>query len=202
MLYAILRIFFVCALFVVIVYTLKKFSSNKNKKGIIVFFLVLCIILGEVFSLFPIENFFITFKSPQSAFKYYCSGEIVDIIQGDDSCMVVYSTGGNSYSHTIMPKNENGYKISSFLNTKKSISQFNSNGTYAVYNSSKTDDYYFDGMTNSLRNSILNNNFEADENTVVIFGLNDEPIFIFALVYDVQDKYIMLSNGEKILIEK
>jgi hypothetical protein len=60
--------------------------------------------------LVPFENLFITFSSPESAFKYKINKDINAIIEGNDSTFIIYSNdGANSFE--AFPKSKNGWKL-------------------------------------------------------------------------------------------
>ena len=63
--------------------------------------------------MFPVENYFVTFESPTSAFNYVHADEnvdIVDIVDGKKSSMIVYLKDG-AYSDMYVLRAEDGYKL-------------------------------------------------------------------------------------------
>ena len=114
MIYGIIRILISVCFLVTIFFFIKRFlkSPKKRKIAIILLFFVGVAFCAITF-LFPIENFVWTFSSPEAVFKYAGTGEIVDVIDGKHSCMIIYSNGRNSYSTMIAHKDANGYKLPS-----------------------------------------------------------------------------------------
>ena len=65
-------------------------------------------------AMFPVENLFVNFESPERVFHYTTSGEIDEIIYGQDSCLVVYAKENNTCGHYMIPRMAKGYKIPNF----------------------------------------------------------------------------------------
>ena len=197
MLYTLARIIFWGITLLIVLIIIKKAKKISKKKVIIT--IISCIILCFISGLFPIENLFIDFQSPEDVFNYTSTGEIIDIIYGNDSCMIYYSTGPNSFSYLFVKKSENGYKISSNFSTKIVSKKFDQNGSFDVYNLSETNDYYIIGTINS------------EENTINIFNDKDEKVeceikrvedtgFIYCYIKDYTDRYYIIINGNKSFI--
>lgn len=198
MLYRIFRISFWGIIFVFVFFWLKKIKITRKKLAVILT-LVSCMILCFVSGLFPVENIFVNFKSPEDVFRYTCSGKIEDVVYGDNSCMVYYSTGNSSYSYSFVLKSTNGYKIANYFATKKISHKFERNGSFDVYNVLGTDDYYIIGAVNS------------GESEIDIFDSNNEKVkidikrvkntsFIYFFLKNFTNEYYLLINGEKISI--
>lgn len=70
--------------------------DSKRKKIRILAVAIVCLLLVTLTVLFPLENLFVSFPSPEEAFGYCRRGEIVDVVQGESSCMIVYTNGSDS----------------------------------------------------------------------------------------------------------
>ena len=69
-------------------------------------------IIGLLFALsYPIENWFYSFPSIEALAQYACDGEEMLLVDGSDSCFIVYRARSEKYSYMISPKTESGYKI-------------------------------------------------------------------------------------------
>ena len=79
----------------------------------------LCIILYTAFisiiTVFPIENLFYNFDSPQAVFEFAGQGTLDDVVYGENSAPFVYSKGNSRCSTSITTKSENGYKIPKYI---------------------------------------------------------------------------------------
>ncbi len=85
-----------------------KFSAKKR------YYILssLCVFILYVFLYyFPFENLFFSFDSPKDAFEYANEGDIVAVITGDETEIILYQASETSAS-TIPVKKDNGkYKI-------------------------------------------------------------------------------------------
>ena len=70
-----------------------------RKKLVSFLIVVLCLGLISVSGMFPIENLFINFKSPESVFNYTNSGKVNDVLYGKESCMAIYSNWNSTGGH-------------------------------------------------------------------------------------------------------
>lgn len=53
----------------------------------------LCLLAMTVSAMFPAENLVMSFRSPEDVFSYMESGEVLDVLEGDASCAVIYADG-------------------------------------------------------------------------------------------------------------
>lgn len=178
-------------------------SKIVRKKLISILTVVLCMALLSISAMFPVENLFINFKSPQSVFNYANFGKIDEIIYGQDSCMVIYAKGNSTGGHYIIPKTEKGYKIPSYFATKKIYHKFDENALFDVYNIKNTQDYYVFGVVH----------LKETDNQLDIFDGEDKKIdsnivrventdFIYFYLHSFSDEYYLLINGNKVSISK
>lgn len=65
-------------------------------------------------------------------FRYCQAGEIINVIYGANSSMVVYSQGDNSGGHLVVPKAEEGYKIPSLFSIKRLSRKIDRNNGFDV----------------------------------------------------------------------
>jgi len=139
------------------------FFLLKNRKIKPVLFkigVIVAIFLITLSAIFPLENLFINFETAEDVFKYTENGDIKRIIDGKNSSMVIFEEKG-IISHTIIPRNENVFKIPSWLESQEVSSGFFEKGIYRVSNLKNTSDYYVlisfgSGKNKSL--SLLNKN--------------------------------------------
>lgn len=91
--FKIIRLLFSLAVIVAVVLIIKK--SNGRKKWLTIIAGVLVFAIGSaLMSEFPPEKFLRTFSSPQEVFNYSQQGEIVKVIEGEKSAMVLYTDEG------------------------------------------------------------------------------------------------------------
>lgn len=79
----------------------------------------LCVIILYVFLYYsPFENIFFSFDSPKDAFEYAGKGDVVAVIPGDETEIVLYQTSDTAAS-TIPVRKDNGkYKICRVISQK------------------------------------------------------------------------------------
>lgn len=200
MLFTVIRVVLGLVISVFVVFKIRN-SKIVRKKLITILTIILCMILLFVSAVFPIENLFINFKSPESVFNYANSGNIYKIIYGQESCMVIYSKGNSTFGHYIMPKTEKGYKVPSYFDTKKVSHKFDKNGLFDVYNVKETQDYYIFGTVHLKEKEneldIFNGNGEKVESNIVRVKNTN---FIYFFLYDFSNEYYLIINDEKIFI--
>lgn len=80
---------------------LLRFTFLGKKKLYIILTVILCLVgLNTLSAQLPIENSFISFKSPEAALKYYQDGKmvgsIVEVVEGKSSSVIVFSENNDS----------------------------------------------------------------------------------------------------------
>lgn len=176
-------------------------SNYRNKKKNLICISVLCTVFVFVSGIFPVENFFVNYKSPESVFKYTKNGTVYDIINGNESALVIYREINGTYSHYIVPKNADGYKIPTAFSERKVLHKIDHNGVFDIYNANDTDDYYVFGAVN----------FGDNDKEISVYDSNDKKIecavtrvestnFIFFFLNDFSDDYYLVINGERLML--
>jgi hypothetical protein len=203
MLYGTFRIIFWGIIFAIIYFLLIKKSKVGKKRRVTILTLVFCLISSSISALFPVENLFFSFKSPDEVLNYYQSGKTEDILNGNDSSMVIYSEGNSLGGHFIVPKSNKGYKIPSLFSVKKVANKFDKDGNFSVYNVLGTKDYYMVGTIISKENEIstVDSNNEEVKNIVVEMGNSDtKTVLLFSFIENFTEEYHLMINGKKILV--
>jgi len=203
MLYGVLRIIFWGAIFAFTFLLIVKRTKIAKKKSVIIASLALCIFLGSISALFPVENLFINFESPESVLHYYQNGEAKDTIYGRNSCMIIYSERGNLGGYFIVPKSAKGYKIPSLFSVRRVAHRFDQEGNFSVYNVLGTNDYYIIGsiLSKEKEISITDSNNNAVQNIVMKMGDTDtKTILIYTFVDNHISGYFLLINGKRIVV--
>lgn len=78
--------------FIISLIVIKKYVKAKTKFKRIVFAMLIMVLITSVMTFFTvsIENLLCRFDTAASAFHFNHSEEIIDIVEGDASCMVIY----------------------------------------------------------------------------------------------------------------
>ena len=153
--------------------------------------------------MFPVENLFINFKTPESVFNYANSGKIYEIIYGKNSCMAIYSKNDGTVSHYIIKKKKKGFKIPGSFITEKVSHKFDKSALFDVYNVKGTKDYYVFGAVHlkdaQSKIEVFNEKNEKSESNIVRVKNTN---FIYFYLADFSAEHYLLINGEKVAISK
>jgi len=180
------------------VIAVKKINQSKiiRKKPVIVLTVLLSLFLINI----PIENQFIRFESPEELFHYNYSGEIYDIINGKDSCMIIYLKKDDTTGAIIMRKTEKGYKGTG---AKRAANRFDIEGNLNVYHVKGTSDFYLSGFTVSGAKEVIITD-SADNKVKTRYNIDDEYkiIFLYTYIENYTEEYYLLVNGKKTSLTK
>lgn len=201
MLYGILRIIFWGLIYACVFLLIMRKSGIVRKKFFTTLSLILCLIFGSISSLFPIENFFISFESPSEVLHYYQTGEVDDLIYGNDSCMVIYSQRNHKSGHFIVPSSEKEYKIPSLFSVKKVSHKFDTDGIFDIYNVLGTNDYYLTGtiISNEREIVIVDNNNKPVKSIIIEMGdTGTKTVYLYSSIRNFTSGNYLLINGVRI----
>lgn len=115
MLYGLIRFIIAIVIFVIIFILVKK---SKHRNILIVADIIIVCIIGLLLHQTPFENLFFGFSSPEDVFNYTSSGQITDMVYGDNSVMIVYKSG-NNINFCFTTKKDDKYKIVTSVQMKK-----------------------------------------------------------------------------------
>lgn len=190
---------FSLAVIVAVVLTIRK--NNGRKKWLTIIVGVLVFAIGSIFmSEFPPEKFLRTFSSPQEVFNYSQQGEIVKVIEGEKSAMVLYTDEGEK-GQCLIAKGKNGWQLET-LSTFKTVyfkKLENTKCTIMIFRIKGTDDYYVNVNSNFLDNEIKvsdsrNSDFFCIETPAP--GTEMCAYTFYAYVPRIQDGYEIKINEE------
>lgn len=168
---------------------------------------ILCIwllVLGSVLiSIFPIDKFFLSGSTPEQAFQQtIASGKIVDIIYGNYSCMIYYSTDKSNYSFCFFNKNNDEYQAVDFISINVVSAYRNGADAIYVYQLPSTNEYYLFATLHSDNHEMKiedaqNTNFHIHE------SYSDEKISSYnvqAFLNEYDEFYSVLINQKYVLL--
>lgn len=139
-------------------------------------------------SVYPVENLFVSFDSPQKAFNYYTFGEIEKTVDGEESCMIVYRNRNNTYQELIMQKTEKGYKLPSEILSKTVEKKQQRENNMKIIHAVGTHDYYISGYTATKDENIKIRS--SDDRELECISVNTETSdYKIILFYGVTDSY-------------
>lgn len=141
MLFMSLRIFAWVALAIPCIFAIRR-SRAVRKRTLMIASVVLLILLMSLTAMFPVENLFLHFDTPEDVFRYTNTGDIYGRIDGDSSSMILYAKKPNVIGEYIVPKSDTGYVIPTYLSSKTVWDSMDSNGVVQVYWQKGTQDHY------------------------------------------------------------
>lgn len=196
MLYGITRLTFWALIFLVSIYLIKK-SKVINKRPIYFISFVLAIVLFSISYLIPFENAFLTFSSPETAFKYTDSEIINQVIDGEKSNLII-AEKKEIYVYKIIPKSEHGWKLGVGLDAKTKIHKIIGNTIINVDQYKNTDDYYI--TVDNAEGSTL----QVSDNTNSHFKYaiksdstqNKQLYTYFTYIHGFNKNYLLTINGD------
>lgn len=202
MLYIIIRIVFWIAIFFLVLWICKKKGTPVTKRVRWVIAIITLVFI-TIFGLIPMENFFVTFPSPQAAFNYSCVGEIMDVVDGNDSCMVIYKESKQTFITTFFLKEGMGYKLGTHFSFETVYAENHDGLVVEVYMVKNTEDYYV-SLFGSLKSDRIDIADSANSNFVthseVILDTGYRSIKSHAFVEGIDDGYSIQINDTKIQI--
>lgn len=183
-------------------------SKMSKKKKYIIIILIIVFFVSFIFVdiKFPIENYFINFKTPQKAFSYYNNGIILDVIEGSESALIIYKDDDSS-GISIIPKSDDSWQINPFFSYdtvyKKKLYTKEIDCDVTIFQSKKTDDYYIeiDNWFTAQKVNISDNrgtNFLCFEESSAEITIKSYTFY--AYVEDIDDNYTIQINDEIINI--
>lgn len=190
---------FSLAVIVAVVLTIRK--NNGRKKWLTIIVGVLVFAIGvTLMSELPPEKFLREFSSPQEVFNYSQQGEIVKVIEGEKSAMVLYTDEGEK-GQCLIAKGKNGWQLET-LSTFKTVyfkKLENTKCTIMIFRIKGTDDYYVNVNSNFLDNEIKvsdsrNSDFFCIETPAPETGMC--AYTFYAYVPRIQDGYEIKINEE------
>ena len=190
--------------FIISLIVIKKIVKAKTKFIRIVFSMLIMVLITSVMTFFTvsIENLLCRFDTAERAFHFNHLEEIIDIVEGDSYCMVIYKKNKNTISVYYLYKSDADYKIPNVISSKRVKNTLDSDIVFNVDRVIGTNDYYINGLT-SLNENIdyISNNkndrikkFEIESN-----ANNEKTFFIYNYIGDYEkNNYYLMINDERI----
>ena len=185
-------------------FILIKKSKAIRKVTLYIVFASLSFVLSVVLMFLPIENLFVTFDSPKAAYEYKNFGKSnIELIVSGDECDFVIDRNNDTFTHSIIPKTENGWKIG--IGTDfKSIAQRISNGIVVyVYQYKNTRDYFITILDTNGGKATVSDGYNTEFFSLERYNNSLEKPFVtyYAHITDlngysvtVNDNVIVLGN--------
>lgn len=177
-------------------------SKLKRKRGWIASAVVIFLVITSVTVFFPVENLFVNFKSPESAYKYCTGKSNINLVVEGNTCDLVVSQKDHSYSNLIVPKTEDGWKVGVHTDTRIRSKSISDDINMIVYRYRFTNEYFLliidtDGGELIVSDD-YNTEFHSYESTVKTN--NKRYITCGAYIPNFNSEYSVIVNGERIEI--
>lgn len=191
MLFIIVRFLFGIIIFIACLFFIRKLHAIHKRWRFAVAFVAAAMGI-TILALLPVENAFLAFSSPQSAYQYNHTGNVKLIVSGKITDFVV-GAKGDVDEYTILPKSDDGWKLGMGFDTKR-IHQTISDGVVIyVYQYKNSDDYYItildtDGGPLELTDN-RNSDFQCLEHKDEV--LRTTFYTYYAYVHDYDDSYAL-----------
>lgn len=191
------------AVIVLMLLCMVKFTHIKRRTAVLM--VIVCTGMVVISGIFPTENLFIKFRSPYDVFHYVMSGDVKGLLNGKNSCAVIYSDGKYDGGNLIIPKVEDGYQIPNYFMSKRVSHRFDRNGTFDIYQVSETEDYYLFGTVLSTETDIRITDVAGRPAGCIITEMgndNVKNIYLYMYTDDLSDFEFLIINGEKVPVFK
>lgn len=205
MLYMIIRIFLAAiaaaVAFVVFQYT-HGARARRNSGRIGAYTAAVFFGLVLVLNFMPVENLIIGFSTPESAFSYNNSGEIMEICEYDDCALVIASTGDGEITTHVLPKKNGKWKLETSYNRRREVTTKNYCMVERLYVPDSDDCLVI--ITHSTSGNIADvptNVADCRNTKFTAVSYPDMITFYYGFVEDMDDDYSIHVDGVKIKFE-
>jgi len=143
-----------------------------------------------VSSLFPVENLFVTFSTPEKSFHYINLEKAKIVISGDTTDLVI----GHEDTYLIVPKTDKGWKIGRGLDTKNVSVNYNDGIIVALFKHKKSGEYYVEVSDVEGKACTI-----KDSGNSKFYNVKDGEICrYYAYVHNLNDSYELFVNGKRV----
>ena len=133
-------------------------KSKTIRKRILYFtFIGLSVILVVTLAFLPIENFFITFDSPEAAYAYsHLGNSDIELILEGDNCDLIVDCKDDTDTYWMVPKTEDGWKVGIGTDMRTIVQKLSDGISLDVYQYKNTNDYFITILnTDGVESTIL-----------------------------------------------
>jgi hypothetical protein len=183
-------------------------ARHKRKKGarkiINTGAIILCILLWCGSSQIPIENLLYSFPSAEAAFRYCKTGNIIDVIPGVDSSMVIYTTGiDNNLKFYFTPHIAGKYKIDMARVSYLLFHKLEYGNVLSVYHFPDSRDYYLFIMSFPPNSCLeISDDYGSTFKEVVVDRPSQQyaAYYYFTNIQNIQDGYNIIIDDTRICV--
>lgn len=201
MIFHVSRFLLLGILFGTVISLIRKHEKFRSKAARFLLFIAATAIVMLAAAL-PPENLFLRFPTPEAAFSYYSfSGTVEQVIEGEESCMVVAAKSPSETQITWFPRDSKGYKLPYGILVQTAERNSGSWGSYSIQRVTGTGDYYFEGQFFSSGETVTISDSCGSEFSIdTFYASKDITVFsVKAFITDYSGNYTLHLNGEEIL---
>lgn len=201
MFFLIIRLAFWSIAFIISILLIKKTQvRHKHRWSIIAF--IIAVIMTTIFALLPIENAFITFSSPESAYNYNHSGNVKLVVDGEKTDFVV-GAKEDRYIYAIVPKSNSRWKMGMDLDTKRIFQTISDGITIYMYQYKNTNDYFITVSDTKGGSSDITDNHNSEFKYLEKSNSTLGKTFYtyYAYINNFDDQYTLTVNDKSIKIQ-
>ena len=169
----------------------------------IVSFILICGALPFALGSFPVEDYFITFKSPEAACEYSISSKsnIALVVEGDHSDFIVArnDNSDSTYTYSILPKTADGWKVGLASYLEKVAAGLNDSVGINVFRYKDTSDYFIT-ITTFDEDTTVSDEYNTRFYPLEHYSDHKEKTFVdyYAHLTDFDPEYSVIVNGSKV----
>lgn len=193
--YEVIRLFFGVIVFLVCVLLIGKFAGIRKQHAYRISIIV-ALFLPSLLYPVSVENYFVTFSSPEAAFHYMNADKAELVVEGEESAWVI----GEDVTDMIS-KSDTGWKLSVSEGAEMISHGISPKETvFYVDQYEDTDDYYVTVLAPEWGSAGVTDN----RNSQFYYLTDDDEILdttyytYYAYVHDLDDEYVLIVNGEVI----
>ena len=185
-------------------------SDIKNKRRAHFISIVVVLVLWTVIGSLPVEELFVTFASPEDAFRAYSDSDVPVFmtIEGEDSALVIGEEAEHEYTLKVVNRAEDGWKTGSGFNFKtRHFSDQNKNATITVYQHKQNDDIFIEVLIFDKEDCTVLDNRQSEFVVIEDETEVDGEKYVFCSYYAYAGKYdkgysLTIDGTEYYLFEK
>lgn len=203
--YSIVRIIIGFILFACSIVVIRKFQTIRKRSSYAIAFVTTILIIPSVLGLFPFENLFITFDTPEDAYNYNTFGDtnVQLVLDGEDCAFIVDFESSSKRTIAAIAKSEKGWKLDGGSNIKLITSNFVDGISIDVYQFKDTNDYFinvFDMDSGAVDIfDDYNTEFYLFEHTNTEWNITDTDYFAYIPYFN--NEYSIVINGNRIPVK-
>lgn len=200
--FGIVRMLFWCAIFLIYIFRTKKSKIRKRKNVIVVAAVIL--LFWIISGLFPIENYFITFSTPERAYNYMNFEKVKLIIEGNKSAFVIGKRDIAEYDYLIVPKKQNGWGLGRGIDSKLQIQKIIEGVDISLYQYKNSNEYYI--IVSNIGDEKLNI-LDSCNSQFIMLNEDKKDVqinysFYCASISNYDENYWISVNGNQISLSK